>query len=37
MQLDVENNTLVYDVSLTEEKKIDHELDANTGKLLKRH
>lgn len=35
MQLDVENNTLVYDVSLTEGKKeIDLELDANTGQIV---
>ncbi|WP_179969314.1 PepSY domain-containing protein [Streptococcus salivarius] len=35
LQLDVENNTLVYDVSLTEGKKeIDLELDANTGQIV---
>lgn len=35
LQLDVENNTLVYDVGLTEGKKdLDLELDANTGKLV---
>ena len=35
VQLDVEDNTLVYDVSLTEgNKEIDLELDANTGNLV---
>lgn len=35
VQLDVEDNTLVYDVSLTEgNKEIDLDLDANTGNLV---